>query len=424
MKNEPISLMLFSNATVRGGAEEVVLQLLQGLDRGQFRLHVACTAELAQLLQSDLPSDVTLSILSLDRICDLSGAYKLAHAMRKHRIQILHSHMFRASLFSSPIARLVRIPVVLNTSHGREYWRKGWKASFLIDRLVARHVDYTIAVSDSTARYLVAEKHLSAEKVKVIRNGVELRRYTRDDSNARQILQSFDLDQHSPLLVVAGRLEPQKGHRFLIEAMPSVLREFPNAQVVCLGEGSLRAELENKAMATGVGQAIRFIGYQPNVAHWLSAADLSILPSLWEGLPLTAIESLASECPIVATAVDGTPEVVSHGESGLLVAPGDSDSLARAILQMLRHPDRARGMARAGRQFVLSNFSVEQMVRSNQTLYLEAWEQYLKRQCVRRAGETLARSPAAAARAAAATTPSVASQNNSFADKESSSWTH
>ncbi|HXM20965.1 MAG TPA: glycosyltransferase family 4 protein [Terriglobales bacterium] len=422
MKTEPISLMLFSNATVRAGAEDVILRLLQGLEREQFRLHLACTPELAQLLRADLPGDVTLSVLSLDRIGDLAGAYKLVRALRRHRIQILHSHMFRASFFASPLARLVKVPVILDTSHGREVWRRGWKASFVVDRFVARQVDRTIAVSDSTARYLIDQKRLPAAKIRVIHNGVEVRRYKRDELAARDLKRSLQLDENAPLLVVAGRLEPQKGHRILFEAMPSILKEFPNAHLICLGDGGLRAELEALVKAKGLDRAVRFLGYQADVSRWLASADLSILPSLFEGLPITAIESLASECPIVATGVDGTPEVVLPDETGLLVPPGDSESLAHAILQMLRHPDRAREMAKAGRQFVLDNFTVEQMVRCTQELYLESWEQYRKRRYTEKAVE-LPAPRAASAGAAAAATSLVARQKSSFTEKESSSWT-
>jgi len=187
------------------------------------------------------------------------------------------------------------------------------------------------------------------------------------------------MDEKAPLLIVVGRLELQKGHRILLEAMATVQKEFPSALLVCLGDGSLRGELESMVKAKGLEGTVRFVGYQTNVSRWLTSADLSILPSLFEGLPMIAIESLASECPIVATAVDGTPEVVVPGKTGLLVPPGDPNSLAQGVLQTLRHPDRARQMADAGRRHVLDNFTVELMVRRTQDLYLESWAEHFAR---------------------------------------------
>jgi glycosyltransferase involved in cell wall biosynthesis len=415
MKTKPIPLMLFSNATVRAGAEEVILQLLQGLERNLFHLHLACTPELARLLQADLPGDVILSLLHLDRISDFRGAYQLARALKRYRIQILHSHMFRASLFASPLARVLKVPIVVDTSHGREVWRKGWKASFFVDRFVARQVDHTIAVSNSTANYLIDQKHLSAAKIKVIHNGVDLQRYRHDAAAARDIKQLVMVDEKATLLVVVGRLEPQKGHRFLFEAMPAILNEFPNAHLACLGDGSLRADLERTVKSKKLDRAVSFVGHQTDIWRWLASADLSILPSLFEGLPMVAIESLASECPIVATAVDGTPEVVLDGVTGLLVPPENPESLARAILQMMRHPNRARQMAEAGRKFVLENFSVQQMIRRNQDLYLDSWEGYLRTRRGHNTFERRARSSSASGEDASVTTE--------LAAKRTSSWT-
>lgn len=371
--------MLFSNAIVRAGAEEVTLHLLRGLNRKLFRLHLACTPELARSFHADLPDDVAVSLLSLDFLSDLRGAYQLGRALRHYHIQILHSHMFRASLFASPLARLLRVPIIVDTSHGREFWRRGWKRSFLIDRFVGRQVNYTIAVSGSTARYLIDQKRLNPEKVKVICNGVNLERHNRNAATKAEIRQLLKLDEKAPLLIVVGRLEPQKGHQILFEAMPAIRKEFPAVQLVCLGEGSLRPVLEQMVRSKELERTVRFAGYQDDVSRWLQCADLSILPSLYEGLPMAALESLAAECPIVATAVDGTPEVVVAGETGLLVPPGDPERLAGAIRQMLRQPELAREMGKRGRQLILDQFSVEQMVRRTETLYLKSWEEHLER---------------------------------------------
>lgn len=379
MKTEPIPLMLFSNAIVRAGAEEVTLHLLRGLNRKLFRVHLACTPQLHRTFQADIPDDVAVSLLSLDFLSDLRGAVHLGRSLLRHRIQILHSHMFRASLFASPLARLLRVPVVIDTSHGREFWRSGWKKSFRIDRFVARQVDYTIAVSCSTARYLIEQKRLNPKKVQVICNGVNLERHNRSTASKAEIRRLLNLDQKAPLLIVVGRLEPQKGHRILLEAMPAIRKEFPAVQLVCLGEGSLRPVLEQMVKSKDLESTVQFAGYQEDISRWLECADLSVLPSLYEGLPMAALESLAAECPIVATAVDGTPEVVVPGETGLLVPPGDPEQLAGAIVQMLRRPELAREMGKRGRQLVLDQFSVERMVRRTEALYLKSWDEHLER---------------------------------------------
>src|ERR1700686_2520264 len=134
MNVKPIRLLLFSNSTVRAGVEEHTLQLLNGFDRRLFTPYLACTPQLAELIKPDLRPDVEVFHLTMDRLTDVPGAIKLAQILRKRKIQVLHSHTFRASLFASPIGKLCRVPAILETSHGRELWRKGWiKSRFFID---------------------------------------------------------------------------------------------------------------------------------------------------------------------------------------------------------------------------------------------------------------------------------------------------
>lgn len=147
------------------------------------------------------------------------------------------------------------------------------------------------------------------------------------------------------------------------------------------------AKSEARTAHLGLGSSVRFLGYQADVTEWLALADISVLPSFFEGLPLAAIEALAAEKPVVASAVDGTPEVVIDEKTGLTVPPGDPDRLAAAICRLLRHPELRRAMGWAGREWVLSEFSEERLVRETEQLYLRAWAE--------RASGVLERRPAA-----------------------------
>jgi glycosyltransferase involved in cell wall biosynthesis len=374
MKRFPISVMHFTNSVVRGGAEEHILTLLRNLDRNHFRLHLVCPGECAKLLAPDLPADVRLIRLSFQAPHQPADAIRFARLVRELRIEILHSHLFSASMAASPIGWLCGVPVVVETPHVREAWRQGFlKKTRAVDRMAGRFVDRFIAVSEANARYLIEEKRLPARKVSVIHNGCDLRKFSPETSDPLEMRRKFDLSADGPVLLVIGRLESQKGHRFSIEAFRAVLREFPTAQLVCVGEGSLRQELAQLAVQFGIDRAVRFVGHQANVNDWLAACDVSILPSLYEGLPLAAIESLAVERPLVATRVDGTPEVVVHGQTGLLVSPGDSQELAASLLRLLRCPELGRRLARAGREWVAKRFSQEQQIQKTQELYLSAW---------------------------------------------------
>ena len=367
------SVAHFTAADVRAGVEEHILTLLRGLERGYFRLYLVCRPEVAAKLQADLPDDVEVETLDLERLGPVAAAGRLARFLRDRHIDLLHSHQFSASLLASPIGWLCRVPVILETPHLREAWRKGWlKGSFVLDRLVGRCVDYYIAVSEANARYLVEEKRLPSRKVIVIHNGIDLSRFGPHHMAPLAMRTGLGFADDDPVLVVLARLEPQKGHRNLLEALPSVLGEFPKVRLVCVGEGALRSEIEQQTRASGLQESVRFVGYQSNSADWLALTDFTVLPSHFEGLPIAAIESLAMGKTMVATRVDGTPEVVVDGKTGLTVPPGDPAALAEAICRLLRDPELRQRLGQAGRDWVRRCFSQEEQVRQTAELYLRA----------------------------------------------------
>jgi glycosyltransferase involved in cell wall biosynthesis len=375
MAAERIRLAYFSNSTVRGGAEEHILTLLRGLDREQFQPYLICAPEVAEKLGADVPGDIEVFPLRYASPRHVRGALALARFLRRNRIQILHSHLFYASLFASPVGWISGVPLIIETPHLRELWRHGWlKGSFLLDRLIGRFVNVYIAVSIANGAYLREIKKLPARKIQVIQNGCDLDRFHPTHRPSFELERQLGFTKDDPLLLVPARLEPQKGHSVLLEALPRVLREFPRTQVVCAGEGVLREQLEERVQYLGIGKNVRFIGHQTNIEDWLSVCDFTVLPSFYEGLPLVAIESLAAGRPMVATAVDGTTEVIFNGKTGLTVPPGDPVQLAVAICKMLRDPELRQSMASAGRLWVMDKFTQKRQVEQTEDCYVHNLE--------------------------------------------------
>jgi glycosyltransferase involved in cell wall biosynthesis len=370
--NERIRLAYFSNATARGGAEEHILTLLRGLDRKRFQPSLVCAPEVAEKLGADVPSDVEIVPLTYNRPTHMRSAFRLAQFLKWSRIQILHSHLFNASLFASPIGWLSGVPVIIETPHLREHWRHGWlKGSFFVDRIVGRFVDAYIAVSEANAIYLRDIKELPAQKIHVVQNGSDLERFNPSHRPPPGMKSGLGFAEDDLVLLVPARLEPQKGHAVFLEALPRVLKEFPRVRTVFAGEGALRVELEAQCQRLGLDRNVCFVGRQSNIDDWFALCDLTVLPSFFEGLPLVAVESLAAGKPMVATAVDGTPEVILDGKTGLTVPPGDPERLAAAICRMLRDPAMRQSMATTGRAWVLERFTQKRQLDETQQVYEE-----------------------------------------------------
>ena len=300
----------------------------------------------------------------------MKAAWQLARILRQQRVEILHLHLFHSSLLASPIGWACRVPVIIETPHVAERWRKGWmKGTFWLDRLIGRCVTHYIAVSQSNARYLVQTKGVPRDKITTIRNGCDLTHFAPDRRMPTRLRKTMGIKDEDLVLIVPARLEPQKGHAVLLKALPSVLHEFPQLKVIFVGDGKLRGDLEQQTETLGLTSCVKFAGFQSNMADWYVLADLMVLPSFFEGLPLVAIESLASGCPVVATDVDGTPEVVIHRATGLIVPPGDPGPLAEAIRLMFRYPEMRRSLGQRGRALVKAEFNQAKQIAETAALY-------------------------------------------------------
>jgi len=366
-----VSVLFALTQPVRGGVEEVVLALARRLDPQEFRLALAAPAPLLDAFAPDL-ADVSIetqaveaeSWLRRDQIARLSAF------IGRFRPDVVNPHLFRSTAVAGPIARWHGARVV-ETYHGREGWRQGIiSGRFLPDRLVSRLVDRVIAVSEAARAFLVDGKGYDARKIVVVPNGRDLSVY-RPGVGGQAVRKEFGFDRATPLVGVVGRLEPQKGHTDLLHAWPSVLAEFPDARLLLVGEGSLRATLEHQARERGIAASVVFAGFRTDVPRVLDAVDVVALPSLYEGMPLTAIEASAMAKPVVATAVDGTPEVIRDGRTGRLVPPREPDALSRALRALLRDPAAAQRMGAAGRDFVLDRFDVKRQVEATARVYRE-----------------------------------------------------
>src|SRR5581483_2521713 len=185
------------------------------------------------------------------------------------------------------------------------------------------------------------------------------------------IRQTLGMPAKTFCICAAGRLSPEKGHKYLLEAVPKLLPRIPRLLVVLLGEGRQRTELEGLAIELGIRNHVLFAGFKKDIRAWIQACDLVVNPSLTEGMPNVVLEAMALGSPVIATSVGGVPDLIDHMQSGLLVAPGDSNSLAAAIHALYANPADRLQLARNAQAHLLK-YSPEQQTRRLNELYARA----------------------------------------------------
>ncbi|MAE64874.1 MAG: glycosyl transferase family 1 [Phycisphaeraceae bacterium] len=369
--------MLLLLTSTAGGVGLHALYLARDLSRERFDLTVA--------FGPGYPLDdafdrlgVPVERLSISRRLNpwvnLRGFVQVIRLMRRHRYDIVCMQQSIASFMGRVAAGLAGVPVRIvivqvYASHPHQHPIKRG-----IFRLVERALDALttryVAVAESTRRFGVHSRIMKPDKVLVIHNATDLGVTPGGDRDDQR--RALGVDGVAPVIVTVGRFERQKGLSDLLEGAAEVRRRGVTARFLIVGDGPLRADLERRARDLELSESVRFTGWRDDVPRVLAASDVFCLSSLWEQFPFVILEAMAMSLPVVATSVDGNPEAVVDGETGLLVPPRDPRSLADALVVLARDLPRAARMGRAGRRRVEERFGVERMIRSYEDMFQAA----------------------------------------------------
>jgi glycosyltransferase involved in cell wall biosynthesis len=263
------------------------------------------------------------------------------------------------------------VPVIISTVHNslKDYEVRSLRRglyTFLL-RLTLPLVHRIICVSDSNRRDLIDECPAAAARIQTVYNGVDPSAFPSkpDRTKVREELGIVS----GPVLITIARLTEAKGHRYLLQALPRLHETWPQLSCLFVGEGELHDTLQRMAMDLGVERSCRFVGIREDIAEILAAADVVVLPSLSEGFPFVLLEALAMGCPVVASQVNGVPELIEDHKTGLLVPPRDPQALATAIREVLSDSTAASKMGAAGRAVVQERFTVDRMVANTTAIF-------------------------------------------------------
>ena len=261
-------------------------------------------------------------------------------------IDVLHAHagILWEGHDGVRAARAAGVPVVVRTEH-LVYVSSATSHQRARHAEMTAQVDALICVS-ACVRKSFAAAGIAEGKLRVIRNGIRPKQVPAEPAGVRRRL---GLSEEARLVLSVGRLTVQKGHVHLVEALPGIVAQVPDAHAVVVGDGPLAEDLHDLARSLRVTDHLHLVGRRDDVAELMAGSDVVVLPSLFEGMPLVPLEAMAFGVPVVGTWVCGTPEVVVDGVTGRLVEPADPDALAQAVVEVLTSPEAAAAWGRAGR---------------------------------------------------------------------------
>ncbi|SPP66506.1 glycosyltransferase [Nitrospira lenta] len=346
-----------------GGGERYLELLCGHLDPARFRPILICP-EPGSFVGRMQRRGVDVRVVHLEPLLNPFALMRLVRVLSQENVTILQTHGARANFYGRVAGWLAGVPVVISTVHNSiadyEVSRlKRWIYSAAL-RATLPWATRILCVSDAVRRDVIQDDPAAAARTETVHNGVDRLSFQKpiDRTKVRRELGLTD----GPLLVTVARLTPPKGHGDLIEALALLRDQWPGLQCVCVGDGELRQPLEELAAARGLSSMCRFVGSRDDVMEFYAAADVVVLPSHSEGFPFVILEALAMGKPVIATSVNGVPEVIDHLKTGLLVKARDVAGLAGAIQSLLEHPERARQLGDAGRAVVQAQFTVDRMV--------------------------------------------------------------
>lgn len=372
----PIRIMFIISGLNRGGAEGLVVDLVNNLDRQYFK-PILCVLHSGVLL-SEVRSDVTVFSELIKWGGDIRVLPKLIRIIQNQSPSIIDViSRDDAALWGRIAAKLAGTAIILNSEHhGRFTFLQDPKRMFhhLLNRLPDFWTNAFVMVSQAQRDFFV-KKGLPPDRISVIHNGIDIKRFSFSMADRIKVRKSLGLPDEAPVIGMVANFWPVKRHVVLLQAMVKVRETLPTVHCLLMGDGSLRVKMEEMAKQSGLSGAISFLGSRPDVPEILSALDVFVLTSDSESFSNVIVEAMAAGKPVVTTDCGGPQEIVEDGVTGYLVPVGHALELSKKISILLKNPELAGKMGEAGRLHAERNFGLDKMVMSRESLFLQLFRQ-------------------------------------------------
>jgi glycosyltransferase involved in cell wall biosynthesis len=342
-----------------------VLNLVRKLPP-RFEPMVCCIHRAGPIGEEIRATGVPFAVLGLTpgvrRPLDVFG---IAAHLRRWKPVIVHTFLLTASLYGRSAAMLARVPIVIGTEVNIYERKRAHHA--LVERLLMRGTDRVVVSAQSVKDFYVDQVHADPAKIDVIYNAVDWSQLETSTDRVSMRAQ-LGVPADAPVAGIIARLTAQKAHVHLFDALANT-PGLERLHLVVVGDGELRAALEQRAAVLGLTDRVRFVGARRDLGNILGAVDIFAMPSLWEGLPLSLVLAMGAGLPVVATRVAGIPEVVTDDVNGLLVPPGDAGALGEALRRLVQSEALRARLGEAAKAFVRPRFGADDYLASVTSLY-------------------------------------------------------
>ncbi len=359
------------------GAESVILNLGKSLDAQGYHPIIGCLeakkSHLSPFANAARESHLDVETLIAEVKFSPIAIYEIVKLIQKRRIKIIHSHGYKSTILGFFASRVTRIPLV-ETNHLFPPMPLGNRKLQLyarIEALFLRYADRTVAVSHKIKNSLRASG-VPANKICVIANGIDIGQCKVLSLTERCLIRKrLDIKEDGFVIGGVGRLTEQKGFNYLLDAAKFVLAKRKDVSFIIVGDGPLQVSLTSYMHDLKLDGYVKFLGFRKDILEILAAIDLLAMPSIDEGLPMVMLEAMASEVPVIVTAVGEIPLVIKNGENGILIQPRNSEELAAGIIYLKENSEIRRQIIVKGLETVKNKHSKESMTRSYAGIYDE-----------------------------------------------------
>lgn len=353
-----------------GGAQSVLINLIRHGDRSRFNFEVATMHGRGVYWDAVRSLGVPVHSLSVHPLFP-SYVPALLWLCATRRYDVVHSHLIGSNLIAKPLAALCRVKVRINHDHCNDKATGMSPWMVRADKLANRLSTHVVAVSASVRDYAIQQEGLPVERVDTVYNGIDLEEFQPRPERREEARARFGLPAGAFVVAGVGRLSYQKNFSLFLDVAARVLADHPQAYFAIAGTGDEDAALRQKAKDLGIESRLKFLGFVSDMRALYPAADVLLLTSRYEGLPITILEAMATGTAIVSSNLDGVQEVLRDGEDSALVTPGDADGFAQRLRALMDSPALGERFRRAALAKVRSTYSAEAATRAVESIYLK-----------------------------------------------------